>query len=310
MTITVYPVRRLPTMQTTPFNEQVASERTSVVALDPTRGLSVLRDVPTTAGSGTVVQTTNEYELDVTGGIDEATLDTIERMRSQAGMGFETSIGIRIPTAATGNQISRWGCFSDPDGLGFGQDSAGLFVFRREGGGETAVPQAAWNIDVMDGTGPSGLTLDPTAGLLYRAEYVQAFSQIDFKVVLNEGSDRQRQYVVHRMHVVGATAQPRWAQPIRIQVESASTAGTYEVFVGSRTYDCLGRFGPQVRTLMEFRAEESIGVGTWVPLISFRKKTTGNFPLIPVHLSGMGVNGDEVAIFQCRLNGFLTGAVF
>lgn len=58
------------------------------------------------------------------------------------------------------------GYFDDNNGLFARRDSTGVYVVRRSSTSgaavDEAVLQANWNIDPLDGTGPSGITLDPT----------------------------------------------------------------------------------------------------------------------------------------------------
>jgi ankyrin repeat protein len=51
--------------------------------------------------------------------------------------------------------------------------AVGTFAQTRAGaaGVDTWVTQANWNVDVMDGTGDSGITLDPTKGNVYQIQY-------------------------------------------------------------------------------------------------------------------------------------------
>lgn len=50
----------------------------------------------------------------------------------------------------------------DVNGIGFELNgtSKNFFIKSDTSNGDQSVPQASWNIDPMDGTGPSGLTLD------------------------------------------------------------------------------------------------------------------------------------------------------
>lgn len=72
------------------------------------------------------------------------------------GMAGNTSTGV----------IKELGYFDDNDGLFYrATSSTWSVVIRSNATGspvDTVIPQASWNIDTMDGTGPSGITLDPT----------------------------------------------------------------------------------------------------------------------------------------------------
>ncbi len=65
---------------------------------------------------------------------------------------------------AQANTRKRYGYFDANDGLYFEQDGATVNVVQRSATSgapvNTAVPQASWNIDPLNGTGPSGITLN------------------------------------------------------------------------------------------------------------------------------------------------------
>lgn len=73
--------------------------------------------------------------------------------------------------AAVANVAKRIGYFDNNNGLFFQQTSSALSVVRRSytGGSvsDTPVNQASWNIDAMDGNGPSGIELDMTKSQIF-----------------------------------------------------------------------------------------------------------------------------------------------
>jgi hypothetical protein len=73
--------------------------------------------------------------------------------------------------AAVANVAKRIGYFDNSNGLFFQQTSSALSVVRRSytGGSvsNTAVDQPNWNIDTMDGNGPSGIELDMTKSQIF-----------------------------------------------------------------------------------------------------------------------------------------------
>lgn len=73
------------------------------------------------------------------------------------------------------NVIKRYGYFDSNDGLFF-QQTDGIFevVLRSSTSGapvNTIISQSSWNIDPMDGTGPSGLTLDITKTQVFLVDF-------------------------------------------------------------------------------------------------------------------------------------------
>lgn len=76
-----------------------------------------------------------------------------------------------VPGTAVSNLRRRWGYFDASNGLFFEQTSGGLSVVRRTNTSGTptdnAVAQASWNVDPLDGTGPSGFNLDVTKANIF-----------------------------------------------------------------------------------------------------------------------------------------------
>lgn len=71
--------------------------------------------------------------------------------------------------------VKRVGYFDDYNGLYFEMNGAGTYVVERSSVGasvvNTAVAQASWNIDPLDGTGPSGIRLDLTQTQIFVIDF-------------------------------------------------------------------------------------------------------------------------------------------
>jgi hypothetical protein len=92
--------------------------------------------------------------------------------------------------AAKANVRKRWGYFDADDGLFFQQTLASLSVVVRSSTSgapvDTVFNQAAWNIDVLDGTGPSGYTIDVTKDNLYFVDFTwHGTARVRFGVLFN-----------------------------------------------------------------------------------------------------------------------------
>lgn len=69
------------------------------------------------------------------------------------------------------NLIRRIGLYDANDGLFFERNGATVNVVIRKATADTPVAQNTWNIDKLDGTGGSGITLDPTKTQIFLIDF-------------------------------------------------------------------------------------------------------------------------------------------
>jgi len=121
-----------------------------------------------TAGAGAINFTAAEASVDlaVTGAGDSAIRQTYEYFRYEPG---KSQLIVMTGTfgAATANVTKRIGYFDTANGIFFEQTGAGMAVVVRSstsGAPSDALryPKNSWNVDKLDGTGPSGITLNPS----------------------------------------------------------------------------------------------------------------------------------------------------
>jgi hypothetical protein len=130
-------------------------------------------------GTGSTVKTTNESSLTLsTGGTASgasAIAQTKEYFAYEPGKSQLVMMS-GLLGAQKANVTARIGYYDVNNGVYFEQAGAiGLsVVIRTSTSGsvvETRVPQASWNIDKMDGTGISGITLDPTKTQIFAVDF-------------------------------------------------------------------------------------------------------------------------------------------
>lgn len=294
----------------TAFGEVQTAEFYPLIELDSSNGLSVLRDIQTVTGSGSISESQGQYVLS-TGATSGSTarLDTAERGRYQPGVVGLPGIGIQRPVAPTGNQFWEAGYFSDNDGLRFGEDSTGLYVRLRVGGvDKDKVYQADMNGDPLDGTGGSGLTLDLTKPTVFRMPFVWYFGGPGLMEALALDANNKPQLIV--MHRFGQTAnepfieQPK--QPIRAFVSNGGDASNLDVYVGGRQFAVVGRYAPNRRET----AAERIALSTTTtrkPLVSFRKKSDYKSISKSTKISGLAIAADIDTVFEILVGGIVSG---
>lgn len=257
------------------FNEQITTERTPLIELNSALGLSDLRDKRTVVSTGTVTNTTGEHVLS-TGGTtaSSAELQSVEYGRYYPGTSAQTGMGVRVPDAYTGTAKAEWGYFGATDGFGFGVDIDGPYIFYTRAGSQTKVLQSSWNIDVMDGSGISGATLNPANGNIYQINFSwYGYGVIEWYIMADGVDGRQVPVLVHRYRPTTTNSIRNPNQPITAKVDNGNTTTDYTIYVGGRQFSVYGRYIPSFRRTHENKiALGSVGT-TFVPIISFRRKS-------------------------------------
>lgn len=297
------------------FNELRVARKFPIVELTSVYGVSALRDIVTTTGGGTVTNDATEYNVSTTAsGIDSAILESALRGRYEPGFAGEAGIGVRIPTAPTGTQIARWGMFDTENGAFFGSTSTNIFVAIRRGGFDTVINQSAWNVDPLDGTGPSGATLSLAKGNIYQVVFTwYGYGVVEFRVVLPDPTTLAQEVItVHRFSPTAQTSIIDPNQPLRAEVDNSGTATIFNLFVGGRQYNIIGKYEPTFRVTSERRTITNVTT-TLTPVISFTRKAV--FPTGSARANSVEVNLEEINIigsadlaYQVLLGGTLDGA--
>lgn len=195
-----------------------------------TGGLAEIRTltvtVASTAGTATVQLNGTNFNVSLTG------------LGSTAGDAWEISQGTYAGWSA--QQIGSTVVFtSDSIGAKSGSYSltgvgsgAGTFAQTRAGAADsdTWIPQTSWNLDKMDGTGQSAITLDPTKGNVYGIRYQWlGYGAITFSV---EDPDTGNLQDVHRIKYANKNTSPSVLSPhMHMQYVAASLGSTTNITV-------------------------------------------------------------------------------
>lgn len=125
-------------------------------------------------GTGSATHVPNEacVRLSTGGTLANASITRQQHLRNryQPGKAFLVLL-TAILGAGLANVRRRIGMFDERNGLFFELDGTTLYAVRRSYVSGAAVdvrePRSAWNIDKLDGTGPSGVTLDLSAAHIF-----------------------------------------------------------------------------------------------------------------------------------------------
>ena len=198
--------------------------------------------ITSSVGSGYLQHLPNQSSIliSVSGGLSgaSAVLQTKDYYRYQAGKGLFWYLTLFHNDLGYDGQKRDWGFFDSEDGIFFRlsgtYNTSSLQIVRRTSTSGVPVepeiiPQMSWSIDPMDGTGPSGKTLDIRNGNIYEVRRLQWLGVGDVALYINE-------FPVHIMEHKGLLDVPymKSAQlPLTWRIDNVSSSVS-----GSMRFEC------------------------------------------------------------------------
>jgi len=244
-----------------------------------------------------------EFEVGGTAG-DEVIRQTKRVHRYIPGRSAEVAMTVIFGAPTTGIR-KRIGLFDETDGAYFedGGDGTYYVATRRKDGAsfiDTRVARDNWNYDKLDGTGPSGITADPTAiqHIIIEYEWYGA-GQVEFKYVIGNNS-----FPVHRFNHANRQAYP-WSSnaslPVRCELTNvAGTAGTHTFYQGSHSFATEGTttlLGRQSSISTAITGKTLTTANTFYPMVAIRLKTTAlNSVVLPDAFSAATLDNSNVFV--------------
>jgi len=235
---------------------------------------------------------------------DQAIRQTKRVQRYIPGRQNEVSMSVIFGTPTVGVR-RRMGIFDDVDGAFFedGGDGTYYVVIRRNtasGVVENRVARENWNIDKLDGSGPSGITVAPDAIQLMSIEYEwYGAGQVEFNFVINNNK-----FPVHQFNHANITS-TTWASsgslPIRVELTNVTgTAGTHTLYQGSHSFSAEGitnLLGRQRDISSPLAGYTSTTANTFYPVVAIRLKTTSlRSVIIPDEYAGATLDNTSVFV--------------
>lgn len=286
---------------------------------NPAGELSALRDVASSTGDGQVVVGSGpEYELRLGTADGTASLRTAKRGVYVPSTNAEASVAVRLSSDdfSGSNKVARFGYYDDTDGFFFVYDAAnGLGVVVRNAGTDTRIARSDWNVDRLDGAGPSGATLDLTRGNVFRIEFEWfGYGSVRFRVLVSRGRKETLQTVHYYQRTTGGGANVQTPQlPLRTELANEGTTTTQtavSLYVLERQLAVTGVVDVLKRALLGRRntpverldapVDQEDG---YVPVLSVRKKA-GRLRET-VRIAGLHLSADEDCVYQVRVRGEL-----
>ena len=209
----------------------------------------------------------------------------------------------------------RIGLFNENNGFYFEDDggSYSVVIRRNTAGGvvENRIARDDWNVDKLDGTGPSGITADATKTQMFLIEYEwYGAGIVEFKWVYENNS-----YPIHRFdhaNIVETAFINTPFLPIRLELTNvAGTAGTHQMHQGSSALRVEGSVGPLGREENVSTPLAGVATGTantFRPILSIRLRSD-RLQGVALPLEFQAASLDNTALFYRVIrDATLTGA--
>ena len=247
---------------------------------------------------------------------DSVIRQTRRVIRYTPGRENEISMSLLFTTPEIGIR-RRFGVYDDFNGAFFEDGGDGIYycVIRHNTTGgivEHRVSRNDWNQDKLDGTGPSGLTADPTKIQLMVIEYEwYGTGQVEFKFVIGNNA-----IPIHKFNH-GNVIDHTWSNtpfvPIRAEITNViGTPGPHSFYVGSTSILAEGTVGPLG---VEYNASSPItgkttptSANTFIPVVNIRMQGDKlNSCIIPLDFQAATLDNTGL-FYRIVLNPTLTGA--
>lgn len=214
----------------------------------------------------------------------------------------------------------RVGYYGAKNGMYLELDGSVLSFVKRSfvSGGlvDTKIEQSTWNIDALDGNGPSGITLDISkAQILWMDIEWLGVGSVRLGFVID--GNYIHCHTIHHANIITSTYITTASLPLRYEIKNTTaTSGSSTMKQICSTVISEGGYqlvGIQQAVGIPVNTPRTLGTaGTFYPVIGLRLKTSGDFLDAIVILTAISVIPISTAVYnwQVRATGTITGGTW
>lgn len=280
------------------FGQVNVAEYTPIIEEKPLPDLSDLRDKVEGGGTASVVN----GEIEIDGNLGVTSLYTKKNGRYLPGLIGMAGIGVRIQDVNIGHYEFGYGNGSG-NRFGLELDNGTWYTFIESNGVRWyRKPRSEWD-DPLDGTGASGLNVDEDQFVLRMPFGWYGYLSVVFTIAVSTPEGDRLVVVDVSGNRDGAVTVEQPDLPIFAEADGGV------MYVGGRQFGVFGRYDPSFRVTSSEPVSKA-GVGSPVPVISFRVKSDNNWAGVPITLAGQTLIVTENAYYSLIVDGTLTGDSF
>lgn len=268
-------------------------------------------DVSTGSGSSTYSTSQQLCNLSVTTNGDSYIRQTREYFQVYTGSSYMTIFSGNFESTPA-NVSKKMGIFDTSNGIYFENTSSGTsLVIRTNITGtvtNTSIPQSSWNIDTLDGNGPSKVNIDWTKMQLFVMDYAwTGIGRLRIGVMIN-GSPVYC-HIIEGVNNLTTNTFSAPSLPIRYEIVSTGGSSTMKqqastILVEDNNYYT----GGITRSVNRGSSTKSIS-SNWTPLISIRLNSSyKRAKLQPIDFNLLTTNTSYAILYGAFLRNTLSGA--
>jgi len=276
----------------------------------------IWNEVLATGGTNTWNTNTNSINLATTTASGSSVIvQSKRRLRYNPARSVLIQMSVNSGALLANNRV-RIGQFDANNGLFFENTNIASVVIRSNTSGsivDNTFPQSAWNLDKLDGTGASGVSIDFSKHQLFVIEYGwQGIAAVKFGFYVNG-----KITFCHQFDSSNTLAVPYMKTAnLPMRIENTNTGATVSTKTVNVTCIAVKHFGENddsegvPRTFVLPAIRTAAAMPTFTPIISIRLSAAGITGIVELLKAPIyGQTADDVA-WKVILNPTLTGATF
>jgi hypothetical protein len=216
---------------------------------------------------------------------------------------------------------TQWvGVFDTVNGAAVGFNGTTFSVLYRNNSVDTIIPQSSFNVDKLDGTGPSGFVLIPTNVNTYQIQYgCAAGSFIEYQILGTNG----QMFTFHRVFQSNSTSTSLFTNyflPLQAQVIKTAGATNISLVTSAWSAGTMSDQFSKIQASRFFAANSNnnitIGASGETHLLTVTNQTTFQGVLNKVNLRIASLSGGQSSVasvsgtLRIRKNATVTGTAF
>lgn len=256
------------------------------IQLDFRHGLSSRFTQSTVTGTGTITAYSSSNLAFISTGAStnsSANLSSLRCLKYSGGQGGNIMFTGIFSSGVAGN-TQVYGCGTSMYGFFFGYNGTQFGVLWRQNGVDNWISQSNWNVDKMDGTGPSAQVINPQKGNVYRITFQWlGFGMVTFMM---EHTLSGTFVPVHRIQYANTYLLPTVNDPsFPMYIQSTNTTNATNVAIQSTCFAAMLE-GTPVFLGLTFGIDntKTMTTTTLTNIITLKCKTTLNAETLMHHI--------------------------